>query len=255
MIPEFLKKYESSLKACQRKAISIKVNPIETPVFDDHLDIKTSKLLGLPFFPKSKSYPKDKNEKPMIMVAQLNFSEMPSLSGFPEGGILQLFLSATDWYDEDSAVVYHKLTELEEDYITDFSFLSDKDYEEIPMLKVHELSFEEMTENGGLDDCQFDFLFDGLDWLEFEESLTETEAAAFNEFFDVYGHKTGGYAAFAQGDPRDYNDKKRDDIQLLQIDSDECILFGDSGLGHVFIDQESLKKRDFEKAYFHWDCY
>lgn len=62
------------------------------------------------------------------------------------------------------------------------------------------------------------------------------------------------YAEFTQSDPRDYNIEQRNDIQVLQIDVDDYIMFGDSGLGHIFISQENLIKKDFSKAYFYWDC-
>ena len=53
-----------------------------------------------------------------------------------------------------------------------------------------------------------------------------------NSYFDASGHKIGSYAEFTQTDPRDYDCEKRADVQLLQIDPDEQIMFGDAGLGH-----------------------
>lgn len=254
MIPKFLKKYEDGLIKYQKEAVSIEAIGIETPALKDALGIKTSKFLGLPFFPKSKIYPKDKNGKPMLLTAQLNFNEIPKLQGFPDSGILQLFLSGTDWYDEDSKIIYHSELELNNEYIEDFSFLSAQDFGEMPILKVHELKFEKKIENGGLEDCQFDFLFGGEDWFDFIEKLNEEEEKEFNDFFDASGHKLGGYADFTQSDPRDYRGRNVDDVQLLQIDSSDDIIFGDVGLGHVFIDIKSLKERRFDKAYFTWDC-
>jgi uncharacterized protein YwqG len=38
------------------------------------------------------------------------------------------------------------------------------------------------------------------------------------------------------------------------MDTDEHLMFGDSGIAHVFIDPLDLENRQFEKAYFYWDC-
>lgn len=136
----------------------------------------------------------------------------------------------------------------------DFSFIREEDYEELPVFKIHELSFQKAKDRGSSGDCQFDFLFGELDYWDFYEQLPEKQQSLFLDYFDASGHKVGGYAEFTQDDPRDYNTDLQDDIQVLQIDVDEHIMFGDSGIGHVFISKENLLKKDFSKAYFYWDC-
>ena len=54
--------------------------------------------------------------------------------------------------------------------------------------------------------------------------------------------------------PRDYSPGKPVDVMLLQIDTDKEIMFGDSGVANVFISPIALKNRQFDEAYFHWDC-
>jgi len=254
MIPDFLKKFEAGLKKYEREFVKIKAKPRREKIPEDNLELVDSKFLGFPFFPKEKEYPKDRNGKPMIMIAQLNFEQIPKLEHFPENGILQLFLSSTDWYDEDSKIIYHSKEELSQQVITDFSFISIKDYEEIPIYKLHQLYFEKKIDKGGSEDSQFDYLFDGADYWDFTENLNEEEEKQFGEYFDSMGHKIGGYAEFTQSDPRHYNAGQRNDIQVLQIDVDDHIMFGDSGLGHIFISKENLIAKEFSKAYFYWDC-
>lgn len=253
-IPDFLEKYEADLKEYQKECVRITAKPRNEKLLEDNLGLKDSKFLGKPFFPKKQEYPKDQNGKPMVMIAQLNFEQIPRLDYFPSDGILQLFLSPTDWYQDDTKIVYHHADELNEESISDFSFLSKDDYEEMPVFKLHQLSFERDIDNGGSEDSQFDYQFDGVDYWNFTETLTEEQEEEFNEFFSATGHKLGGYAEFTQADPRDYNGDQRDDIQVLQIDVDKHIMFGDSGLGHIFINKESLIQKDFSKAYFYWDC-
>jgi uncharacterized protein YwqG len=255
MIPEFLKKFELDLKKYEREFVRIKAKPLKEKLLVDNLNLKESKFLGKPFFPLDKEYPKDENGKPMIMVAQLNFEQIPELDSFPKNGILQLFLSVTDWYQEDFAIIYHTVEELSKEPINDFSFITEKDYEEMPVFKLHQLSFEKGIDRGGSEDSQFDYLFNGNDYWDFTEKLTEQQEELFGKYFDAVGHKIGGYAEFTQSDPRDYKADQRDDIQVLQIDVDNQIMFGDSGLGHIFISKENLIKKDFTKAYFYWDCY
>ena len=255
MIPEFLKKFELDLEKYEREFVRIKAKPLKEKLLVDNLNLKESKFLGKPFFPLDKEYPKDENGKPMIMVAQLNFEQIPELDSFPKNGILQLFLSVTDWCQEDFAIIYHTVEELSKEPINDFSFITEKDYEEMPVFKLHQLSFEKGIDRGGSEDSQFDYLFNGIDYWGFTEKLTEQQEELFGKYFDAGGHKIGGYAEFTQSDPRDYKADQRDDIQVLQIDVDNQIMFGDSGLGHIFISKENLIKKDFTKAYFYWDCY
>ncbi len=254
MIPDFLKEFEFNLKEYEREFVKINANPREENPLDDSLDLKDSKFLGKPFFPQNRNYPKGRDGKPMVMIAQLNFEQIPTLENFPTDGILQLFFSAKGWYDDDWQIIYHSKEELEKHPKEDFSFLNEKYYDELPIYKIHQLSFEKEVENGSSEDTQFEFLFDGKPYWDFAEGLSENQEEEFEEYFDASGHKLGGYATFTQSDPRDYDSNQREDFQILQIDVDEHIMFGDSGVGHIFISKEHLIGKDFSKAYFYWDC-
>ena len=254
MVPKFLIKYEYELKKYEREFIKINAKPIKDKLLCDSLGLRDSKFLGKPFLPMDIDYPKDKNDNPMILIAQLNFEDIPKMEYFPENGILQLFLSHNDWYDEDYKILYHSKKEIEKEPLKDFSFIKESHYEESPIFKIHKLSFEKSIDKGSSEDSQFDFSFDGESYWEFEDRLSEDQQQQLFEYFTSENHKIGGYAEFTQSDPRDYEKSTKDDIQLLQIGSDGEIMFGDSGLGHIFINKVSLLKKDFSKAYFYWDC-
>lgn len=96
--------------------------------------------------------------------------------------------------------------------------------------------------------------FNGKDYWDFHETLTKDQKNEIEKIIDGTDHKIGGYAYFTQADIRDYNKELKQDLLLLQIDTDEEIMFGDSGVANFFINPEDLKNKRFEKAWFNWDC-
>ena len=255
-IPAVLNQFADELTNKQRPYVSIEATPLNCELDSDPLDLKQSKFLGNPFVPEDMAYPEDKHGNPLVLIAQINFSEVPELEGFPSDGILQLYFSSTEWWDMSGAekIIYLSSDELKKMPKTDFSFISVDSYKELPVWKIHKLRFKKSIDTGNSEDCQFSFNFGGKDYWDFEETLNERNKEAFDKYFSSEGHKIHGYGDFTQGDPRDYSEEQRNDVQILQIDVDDEIMFGDSGIGHVFISPESLACKDFDKAYFYWDC-
>ncbi|MFD2177707.1 YwqG family protein [Veronia pacifica] len=255
VIPSVLKDFEDGLVKLQREYISVEAIPLNCKVSTDPLSLTRSKFLGFPFYPIDSEYPKDKAGSPMVLLAQINFSELPKLEGFPSSGLLQLFFPTDDWWDMDSGkIIFHKSSDLDKSPITDFSFIHENSYDELPINKIHEMVFKKAIDTGCSEDSQFSFMFGSKDYWDFEDSLNEIDKDEFDNYFSCTGHKIGGYADFTQGDPRDYSKQQKNDVQLLQIDVDDHIMFGDSGVGHIFINPEDLKVENFVNAYFYWDC-
>lgn len=249
IFPDFLKAFESELLGYKLDFVKIAAKPIQD---GKKLSITTSKYLGKPYLPVGFEYPKSKDGKPMIMLSQLNFSEIPSLTNYPSSGILQFFVSASNWYDmDDYRVIFYETIEAEQ---TNFDFLTENLYSESPINCEHELSFSLGVEYGGEGDFRFRLSFNGLDYWDFNETLNKQQQDELERFLDASGHKVGGYAYFTQSDPRDYDSKLKNDVLLLQIDTDDEIMFGDSGVAHLFINLDDLLNKRFEKAYFNWDC-
>ena len=75
-------------------------------------------------------------------------------------------------------------------------------------------------------------------------------------------HQLGGYPYFTQTDPRWGGAYPDLDVLLFQLDSQlaenrgepDLVLWGDCGVGNFFISREALKKRDFSRVGYHWDC-
>ncbi|MCC6727163.1 MAG: DUF1963 domain-containing protein [Saprospiraceae bacterium] len=250
MIPSFLEPFRAEIEKYKLETIKIEATPLGE---GEVLPIKQSKFLGKPYLPFYKEYPKDRNGAPMILLAQINFEEFPTLTDYPTSGILQLFISSSDWYNmEDFCILFYESPESE--FQTEFDFLTDALYEDSPVYVEHKLAFNKKNEHGDPNDFRFQLIFDGKDYYDFQESLTKAQQEEMDSFFSSIGHKIGGYAYFTQSDPRDYDNAKRNDVLLLQIDTDEEIMFGDSGVAHIFINADDLKRKDFSKAYFYWDC-
>ncbi len=250
-LPSFLAPFKADIEKYGLESVKIVASPRSEG--KEALGIMESKFLGHAYWPLGKEYPMAKDGNPMILLAQINFQELPPLENYPTGGILQLFVSPFTWYDmDDYQVVFHENTSL--NHLSDFSFLSEKLYEESPIYCEHQLSFKKEIEYGGVNDFRWGLKFNGLDYFDYQETLSKAQQEQMDQFFYGSGHKIGGYAFFTQTDPRDYGRTKKKDVLLLQIDTDEEIMFGDSGVANVFINIDELINRNFEKAYFNWDC-
>jgi len=250
MIPTFLEPFKSEIDKYKLETIKIVAQPNTEK---ETLSLKQSKFLGVPFLPVQHQYPKSKDGTPMILLAQINFAEIPALEKYPTEGILQLFVSPTNWYDmEDYRILFHE--NVNQECQTDFSFLTANLYEESPIYTEHQLAFTKGTDYGGPEDFRFNLKFNEKEYYDYYESLAKSEQEEMDKMFSAQGHKIGGYAFFTQSDPRDYDDSKKNDLLLFQIDTDEEIMFGDSGVANVFLNANDLKSKNFDKAYFNWDC-
>lgn len=251
MIPPFLKEYKSQLEKYKVNSVRIKATPLND---GKSLPLKKSKFLGKPYLPLTHEYPKNQFGKPMILFAQINFEEVPPLKNYPSKGILQIFASEFFWAygNEFFTYLYHE--DVNKKHHTDFTFLTDELYTDFPIWCEHKLTFSKEIEYGGSEDCRFDFSFNGKSMRDFRGGLSNEQLEKFDKLFDSAGHKIGGYAYFIQGDPRAEEIEKKNDVLLLQIDTDKKIMFGDAGISNIFININDLKNKKFDKAYFNWDC-
>lgn len=251
MIPTFLKEFKTTLNEYKLDAVHIEAIPLKN---GKTLSAKKSKFLGKPYLPITQPYPMNKFGKPMILFAQINFEEIPRLENYPSKGILQIFTSECFWAYGNEYFLYMYHADTSQKYQTDFSFLTDDLYTDLPINCEHKLIFSKKIEYGGTEDFRFRVNFNGKSFDDFRENLSTKEVKEFDKLFHASGHKIGGYAYFTQGDPREDEPERKDDILLLQIDTDKKIMFGDAGIANIFINVDDLKKKRFDKAYFNWDC-
>lgn len=104
-LPEYIPE-PSIIDAMQKKTAAIieEINRLHPPkqclrFAIDHNrkpSVFESKLGGMPYWDNTQPYPTDANGKPMAMVMQVNFGDMPHLDPLPQEGILQYFISADE---------------------------------------------------------------------------------------------------------------------------------------------------------------
>lgn len=257
---------------------SIKINEEET----SNLSIFDSKFGGLPYWDENMEYPTDKNGDALILLAQINFEKTPIKDErFPKEGILQFFIGTNDLMGADFdnmtvqngfRVVYHEdintsvtKEQIRAQGIRANTELDGASEEYFPFYKQYEITFEESMEPISTASNNFEEILkqsaeevlkcDIEDvWSIFESD----EEELINDTFYICGHKILGYPFFTQWDPREddemYKNKKYDTL-LLQIDSVGDILWGDSGVGNFFINEEDLKNKNFNNVMYTWDCY
>jgi hypothetical protein len=116
-----------------------------------------SKIGGTPYLPKNAEYPYHAEKKhPLTLVAQINFAEVPPLPGFPERGILQVFVDGLDYglgndfenLSEQAGwrIMYYPELLPESELQTDFSAYQATDSECLPFSGEFPLIFQAASE-------------------------------------------------------------------------------------------------------------
>ena len=262
-------------KQTAQTAIKIKIKEA------DNLPLTASKFGGVPYWLPEMPYPVDKQGNKLLLLAQINLSEMPPLPDFPTTGLLQFLMTRNiyemNFYDnptrqDDWRVVYHA----EINPAIDEAAVLALNIPYAPQI------FDEEDDGGFPVDTQYRLSFKpaeiriGTACIGFDKALKNAAKEVGiklnkNDLSDLevlFGEKAwekikqhtvenliGGYPDFTQTDPREERKYKKHSVLLLQIESDEGIMWGDCGVGNFFIRPDDLRKRDFSKVLFHWDCY
>lgn len=218
---------------------------------------------GNPYLPKGTPFPTTESGEELFFLGQINFADAPKLEPFPAAGILQFYILDDQNYGLDSEnpllqdgfrVLYFPDVILDESQlITDFSFL--RSYGDLPVYpgECFGMDLVNTKELVPVEDYQFEEKM-GADFFEqYGEEQWEVYELYHNSVSSD-GHKIGGYAHFAQEDPRKAESPY---LLLCQFDTDNDIesMWGDMGTAHFFIKEEDLRQKDFSKVWFHWDCY
>jgi len=249
--------HKDSYEKSALEYISIEATPSKT-------DPWQSKFLGLPYLLKETPYPRGSDNKPLQLLAQLNFDEIPSLSAYPDTGILQFYISpffakkhvwgmysySADPFVPDEyfksmgeqkyfRIIYHDQIVKESDKLLDKVPSFNEGI--MPMNKEAALTFNKKTGYVSNSDYRFTNYY-GTDAITYFDQFSDSANEVGNQYYQFTYPEgqawIGGYATFAQGDPRELR-QHEDWVLLLEIDSsyenDLDILWGDSGVGTFFI--------------------
>lgn len=272
-IPEKLQPYAEEIKKTAKDAVQVEITFKETPL------LWNSKLGGRPYLPLNEKYPCNSQGDKLAFFAQINFSEMPHLDGFPTKGILVFFLDIynseiygmnyEDYTDQDGFRVLYFEEVLEDENMlnkeTDDHDWDDSDEElDFPFdPKIEYLfKFKRIKQYVTSSDYRFKDLKISEDVDEEDSELSEDFCLIdmYQEELDKEMHIIGGYPSFIQWDPREENGNKYMGYESLfhiaseSIDHETIIMWGDVGFANFMIKPEDLAKKDFSKVLFMWDC-
>ncbi|MCI8313772.1 MAG: DUF1963 domain-containing protein [Lachnospiraceae bacterium] len=246
-----------------------------------------SKFGGLPYWDMEKEYPTDSKGERMMLLAQINFSDLCAFdTELPKEGMLQFFITVDDDvfgmdFDDpvsqkDFRVVFHDTVrqDVTEEQVQALDIVRAEEVDDYgtPIFRQAALSFRAGIDSMSSDIEDFPTVFvqavkavtgeeiDEENWYEYFGEDTD-DGCYLSEELSGLGHKMLGYPGFIQFDPReDKEDRKYYDTLLLQIDSDmgedgeDYVLWGDCGVANLFINKEALIKRDFSNILYNWDC-
>lgn len=229
---------------------------------------------GHPYLPFDRDYPLSRTSgRPLLLLAQINFAEIPALPGFPDRGLLQVFISdeyevrhgsrnlwgmnERDKTDQSNfRMIYYR--ELE----TDPSNLYGRDdFDFLPRFQFaadvgHTVDFVSGQEPVSDADAAFAELYESrlVDLVLYDRA----SRVEYMQLFAPHGHKSqvGGYHYSSNGfDPRlpEWTRDGRSEL-LLQLDGCADISWGDLGSANFFILRDDLARRDFSRVLYHWDC-
>ncbi len=266
------------------------VPPLPVLSFDirkEKCGLSDSKLGGTPYFPRNTDYPQGMGEyegKPLRLLVQLNFEELPPVEGFPRKGILQIFIADGEdsfGYGEPLTaqngfrVIYHenilkdKGEVLSDEEIGALLSEGHKRAEDFPLRGEFRLI---PKENGKMPasaaDFRFEKAFKDAYLARTGQSIThlweigDEEAQKLFERNSGYTAYMGGYPRFSQNDPRsESNGLAKYDRVLFMLDSIEStsdsgydVLWGDMGTGCFMIPGEALAKEDLSQVLYNFDC-
>ena len=245
------------------------------------LGVFDSKLGGIPYLPPGFDYPYNteaaSDKRPLRLLAQLNFAQLPHLDGYPEKGILQFYIA----YEENSdmfgldfddptgqagwRVAFHQ------DVLDDESLLQAP-----PELDKGSQAYFPFEGEFGLEAQLGEQAITNsvVGWGEFVEGAVkpspvfqalaekyseDTLTDVLLEASDTFGSQIGGYPSFVQDDPRYQDAFKGYAALLLQLDSwwdkeDQGIMWGDAGVANWFIEPVALANANFSDILYNWDC-
>lgn len=260
----WLDSIQSQLLASQRPVNRIRWRQITQP------EPTQSRLGGAVYLPADATHPTSPTGQKLSLLAQINFAEMPALEGFPDKGLLQIFIDSThgayglefsaDYFSLPQAA-FHRVLFWRDIGHADMWQQSPVDQQEdfgMPFCadQCFQMIFEKSAETMGGNDVHFLKMTGAAHICDLPRPSVISEDRVYeiaDQYLNRHGCKIGGHPDFTQEDPRSSEDGL---VLLLQLDSgDEANMsWGDSGVANWFINPNHLKESDFSQVLYNWDC-
>jgi uncharacterized protein YwqG len=253
ILPEVLEPHRAAIAATELPLLAVEVLE-EAPA-----DLRASRLGGFPWWPADRPWPLDSEDKPLLLLVQINFAEAPFLPPFPEKGLLQIFIGSGDSYGcrfgankpTGFACVFHQ--DPDRPALTDFSFRTFGDDDMSPLeepLEARALKLSAGHMPVDITDYRFETLLPEIaEDDELSDALADIASGA-------PAIRLGGYPNFTQQDPRgDRDGRSLGDFALLTVDTTEGVMWGDSGVAQFLMHEDDLRQMDFSKVTYNWDCF
>ena len=274
-IPEGSEQVKSIIKEIKARTVAdsyiLTIQPEKQPgIFD-------SKFGGLPYWDLSKPYPAGEDGKKLVLLAQINFDGAPVEEPLPRSGLLQFFVGQDDcfginWERPDHQlnfrVVYHKVIDsaVTSEQVKALDVPTHAELEYGPVFQEVAVQIKKTTAYRGPADGRFEEIFRQAVKAVTGENIGEQGSYKYlgkedyeylYDQLDTSGHRLLGYPYFTQEDPRPMDSPY--DTLLFQMDSEISVgvdytMWGDMGVGNFFINLEDLKKCDFSRVLYTWDC-
>lgn len=258
-----LEPHAAALEKTQRPRLAIALEPMPSD------DLLASKVGGRAYWPEGHDYPRGGNGEPLFLLAQIDFSTAPKLAGYPDSGLLQFFIANDDQYgadfdagpaqasQKDFRVVYWPAP-LAAPGPSMMPASTGETYLPMDPHKPRRMRFTAGSETMGAGDVGIAAIL-GQDVYPLAEEYAERHGLPEDDVVDALythlartGHKLGGYPYFTQEDPRRADDPR---VLLLQLDTDDEMMWGDAGVANFFIHPDDLARRDFSRVMYNWDCH
>lgn len=218
-----------------------------------------NQLAGKPFVNRYCPIPKDDTGTDMLLLAQIDFSEIPLQQPFPPNGIVQFFVNKNFGKyhfpkQNEQFFVRYLAQSLISGETTSNSYSHTDRIASAPIpYKFLGILIEEPVSS-------FDYRFET--YFKERNQIITADERTFHEIYTMAflgaEHKIGGYPYFIHEDFRTKHPQlKKYDTLLLQLvmDDEYEIGYRDSGVISFFIEEEKLINKDFTDVYMHTEHY
>jgi uncharacterized protein YwqG len=263
-VAPLLEPYATALDKTRRAKLDIELVPMARD------DVTASKVGGQAYWPETRDYPRGEDGEPLFLLAQIDFAQAPKLEGYPEHGLLQFFIAGDDQYGADFDTTPAQ-SSIHKNFRVVFwpaplpaasgavmRTLSQESYLPMDPAKPRRMKFTAGSETIGAGDAGISAIL-GQDVYPLATEYAAREHLPEDDVVDALytqlsriGHKLGGYPYFTQEDPRQPGDPR---VLLLQLDTDDAMMWGDAGVANFFIHPDDLARRDFSRVLYNWDCH